>query len=221
MVSELIFFKTTHIKCNLTFHGLSLWVFTAVIKHWMHLLAHSLCFSASMAWTHLLLPKSLWPPTSASCLVFMFPHFPPSPVQPTHTCQSSLRKIKPKQRIAPHPCLSICSPSSPLNLLLYPPKHHGRPTKFRTASSVANAQTSFSAWIAGQDLAPPAAASPSDFFPSPCKVTSIQICLTAIQPISSLCLSFNLCSLPFTFLREKVLLRLERWVHKQELSLDS
>lgn len=145
--------------------------------------------------------QSLWPPTSVPCLVFTLPHSRPSPVQPTHIAHN-LRKNQTRATDSA-PSLPLCLlPIKPhSSLLLSPATHHGRPPKLRMASSVANAQTSLSAWLASQDLAPRAAASPSDFFLSPCKVTFIKICLTAIQPVSSLCLSFNLSSLPLTCLR--------------------
>lgn len=145
----LISFKTTHIKCNLTFHGLSLWAFTAVTKHWMHLLAHHLLFLhfVSTAWTHILsLPQSLWTPTSVSCLVFLFPHFLPSPVQPTHSWQSNLMKNQSQTTDSAPALLLHLLPIKPhLSLLLYPSKPHHRPSGLRTASSVANAQSSLSA----------------------------------------------------------------------------
>lgn len=84
---------------------------------------------------------------------------------------------------APPLPLCVLSIEPPLSLLLYSQRHHGRPSKLRMASSVAKAQTSLSAWIACQDLAPSAAASA---LTSSCKVTSIQVCLPAIQPISPL-----------------------------------
>lgn len=201
MFSALTSFKITHIKCNLTFHGLSLWAFTAVIKHRVHLLPHLLLFLhlVPTAWTHILLHMPC-----PSGILLQFPVCLQISTFSTLSC--STYTLLPERSyekstltlIALIILAALCSPSSPTwacSFILWNPVAH-HPSSGWLPLWLMLRPFPLSVWTA-QDLAP-SAASPSDFFLSPYKVIALKsaILSSSLFPLRTYHLTYALFLLP-------------------------